>query len=209
MQRPNEKNRREIMAVAARLFAKRPYHEVRLDDVAAEARIGKGTLYVYFRSKENLLLTLVREGFSSVVNEIRSRLDDPALSAWDRLALVLDGFLAFATRYPHLFQLMRAGVLPAEDPALQRNRKKLAALVEDAIRSGIRAGELVDPAPRLTAQFVLSFVRGVILYGPRVDADELRDHLLLILRQGISAPRPRATGRRRAPQRRPATRRRA
>lgn len=209
MQRPNEKNRREIMAVAARLFSKRPYHEVRLDDVAAEARIGKGTLYVYFRSKDDLFLTLVREGFSSVVNEIRSRLEDPALSAWDRLALLLDGFLAFATRFPHLFQLMRSGVLPAEDPALQRSRRELAKLVEDAIRSGIEAGELVDPAPRLTAQFVLSFVRGVILYGPRVDADELRDHLLLILRQGISAPSARTSGRRQSTRRRAATRRRA
>ena len=46
MQVRSEKKRGEIMSVAARLFASKPFHEVRLEHVAAQARVGKGTLYV-------------------------------------------------------------------------------------------------------------------------------------------------------------------
>src|SRR5262245_20215588 len=105
MQRPDEQKRLEIMAVAARLFATRPFHEVRLDDVAALAKIGKGTVYVYFDSKEDLFLSLVRDGFSRLVDGLGDELDDSSLGAWERLERIVDGFVGFATRFPHLFQL--------------------------------------------------------------------------------------------------------
>jgi AcrR family transcriptional regulator len=54
VQRPDDRKRREIMRVAARMFARRPFHEVRLDEIAAATRLGKGTLYVYFASKDDL-----------------------------------------------------------------------------------------------------------------------------------------------------------
>ena len=62
MQRPNDKKRRKITDTAARLFATRPFHKVRLDDVAAAAHVGKGTLYVYFKSKDDLYRSLVFDG---------------------------------------------------------------------------------------------------------------------------------------------------
>jgi AcrR family transcriptional regulator len=46
MQVPNEQKRRHITSAAARMFAARPFHKVRLDDIAAAAGVGKGTLYV-------------------------------------------------------------------------------------------------------------------------------------------------------------------
>lgn len=41
-----------ILDVAADLFANKPFHEVKLEDIAARARVGKGTLYLYWSSKE-------------------------------------------------------------------------------------------------------------------------------------------------------------
>lgn len=195
MQRPDEQKRLEIMAVAARLFATRPFHEVRLDDVAASAKIGKGTVYVYFDSKEDLFLTLIRDGFARLVEGLRVELDDPSLDAWQRLERIVEGFVAFATRFPHLFQLMRSGALPADDAELQRRRRELASMVERTIRGGIRNGELSDERPALTAQYLLSFVRGAVLYGPRVQPAALRDHLLRVIGGGIRKPVA-STGRR-------------
>jgi len=55
MQRPDEKKRQLIANTAAKLFATRPFHKVKLDDVASAAGVGKGTLYIYFKSKEEPL----------------------------------------------------------------------------------------------------------------------------------------------------------
>src|SRR5687767_3152762 len=43
-----------ILEVAAQLFAKRHYHEVRMEDIALKAGVAKGTIYRYFEDKEDL-----------------------------------------------------------------------------------------------------------------------------------------------------------
>jgi AcrR family transcriptional regulator len=51
----------EIVAAALHLFAERGYAATRLDDVAAAAKVSKGTLYLYFANKEELFRAVVRE----------------------------------------------------------------------------------------------------------------------------------------------------
>ena len=75
MQVPNEQKRRHITSAAARMFAARPFHKVRLDDIAAAAGVGKGTLYVYFDSKEDLYFTLTYEGFAQLVDRLNAQLE--------------------------------------------------------------------------------------------------------------------------------------
>ena len=43
-----------MLAAAARLFGSQRFHEVRMEDIAAEAAVAKGTLYRYFADKEQL-----------------------------------------------------------------------------------------------------------------------------------------------------------
>jgi AcrR family transcriptional regulator len=52
--------RDQILRVAARLFAKRPYSDVSISDIAGEAGIARGLLHHYFGSKRELYLELVR-----------------------------------------------------------------------------------------------------------------------------------------------------
>src|ERR671910_3285090 len=51
----------EIVSAALEVFAERGFSAARLDDVAARAGISKGTLYLYFASKEELFKAVVRE----------------------------------------------------------------------------------------------------------------------------------------------------
>ena len=41
-----------IFDAAIQLFAERPYHEVRMDDIAVRTQVAKGTLYLHFKDKE-------------------------------------------------------------------------------------------------------------------------------------------------------------
>ncbi|HZW29624.1 MAG TPA: helix-turn-helix domain-containing protein, partial [Isosphaeraceae bacterium] len=45
---------RRIIDAAIQLFAERPYHEVRMEDIAARAQVAKGTLYLHYQDKEDL-----------------------------------------------------------------------------------------------------------------------------------------------------------
>ena len=52
----------EIVEAALALFAERGFAATKLEDVAARAGIGKGTLYLYFSNKEELFRAVVRQG---------------------------------------------------------------------------------------------------------------------------------------------------
>ena len=49
----------KMLDAAVQLFGRRRFHEVRIDDIAAEAEVGKGTLYRYFTDKEELYVALL------------------------------------------------------------------------------------------------------------------------------------------------------
>jgi AcrR family transcriptional regulator len=197
MQRPDPEKRRQIMAVAARLFAARPFHEVTLDTVAAAARIGKGTVYVYFAGKDELYGALLQEGFRDLIADLRRRLATPG-RALDDLAVIVRALLEYARAFPHLFQLMRAGEQLPGAGDLAAMRQSLMDLVGEVVRRGVRSGDLRDAHPELTAAFVPALVRAAVLYGPGGQRlDTVAERILTFVGHGIAADRPR----RRAPTR--------
>ena len=200
MQRLDENKRRHITDAAVRLFAQRPFHEVKLDDVAAAARVGKGTLYLYFKNKHDLYVTLIQDGFAELVDGLREQLaggaDDadhgdggrngngPRVDAWQALERVVGELARFATSHPDLYELMRS--VPLSKVRLGK-RRQLTDLIEHTIRRGTRAGVMCDPNPALTATFIPAMVRAAMLFGPKnVAADELAAHILRLLGKGLS-----------------------
>jgi AcrR family transcriptional regulator len=62
-ERRKEARPAELMDAALELFVEKGFAATRLDDVAKRAGVSKGTLYLYFDSKEDLLKAVVREGY--------------------------------------------------------------------------------------------------------------------------------------------------
>src|SRR5688500_16252429 len=60
-QRRKDARPQEILNAALRVFAKKGFAAARIDDIAAEAGIAKGTVYLYFDSKEAMFKGLLRE----------------------------------------------------------------------------------------------------------------------------------------------------
>lgn len=79
----------EIIAAALAVFAARGFSATRLDDIAARAGISKGTLYLYFRNKEDLFKAMVREVLVPDIVQIEERLAAEAGSTPDLLGEVL------------------------------------------------------------------------------------------------------------------------
>jgi len=66
----NNKKRKIIQAVE-KLAARQRLYEITLDDVVKEAKIGKGTIYHYFRNKEDLFFEVATNGFDELCEIMR------------------------------------------------------------------------------------------------------------------------------------------
>lgn len=186
MQKLDGNKRAAICEAAAELFATRPYHEVRLDDVAAAAKVGKGTVYLYFASKDDLLLSLMRDGVAALLTQLSDQTADESISAWEMLRRIVKEMVGFAASHPHLFELIRSVGPATSDKALEAQRQQLVKLIELTIRRGVRQRELRDPHPELTALFIPACIRAAMLHGPRdVRPDVIVAQIMRVLGEGI------------------------
>ena len=186
MQKPNEKKRQLIMGTAAKLFATRPYHSVRLEDVAAAANVGKGTIYIYFDSKDDLYFSLLYEGFAAMIAELEEALEnerEPSVAALHR---ILGSLVSFTMQYPHLAEMMRSIGGGKGDGRWEKKRAELARIIETTLRRGVRRGEISDPHPELTALCIPGLVRSVLLFGPKgLSEKKVTNHLARLLELGV------------------------
>lgn len=91
--RRKDKRPAEIVAAALEAFAERGFAATRLDDVAVRAGVSKGTLYLYFRNKEDLFKAVVRETLLPNLAAVEERLQTATGPTREVLAEVLRGLV--------------------------------------------------------------------------------------------------------------------
>src|SRR5262245_35012110 len=96
----------KILAAAARLFGARRFHEVRMEDVAVEAGVSKGSLYGYFPDKERMYRAVLERASRQLVAVLRERVAK-AKSARDQLVALVSAVIAYFDPQPHLFDLIQ------------------------------------------------------------------------------------------------------
>ena len=61
----------QIIEAAVRVFARKGYYNSRVSDIAREAGIAAGTIYLYFKTKDDILVTLFRDKMADFVDTVR------------------------------------------------------------------------------------------------------------------------------------------
>ncbi|RKY57461.1 MAG: TetR/AcrR family transcriptional regulator, partial [Candidatus Latescibacterota bacterium] len=70
-EREREAHRREILEAAGRVFARKGFAGATMDEIAQEAEFSKAALYLYFKNKEDLFLSLIHEKLDSLGKKLR------------------------------------------------------------------------------------------------------------------------------------------
>src|SRR5437879_4980167 len=131
-----------ILEAAARVFSGRPFHEVLIDDVAARARVGKGTIYRYFQTKEDLFFAAILHSFDELSAALAVSLERET-SPVKRLERIAREVLSFSWERRDLFALLLSDErrFPEREEELQKRREAISRLVQEAILEGIRRRE--------------------------------------------------------------------
>jgi len=106
----------DITAAADRLLARYGYRRMTVDDIAREANVGKGTIYLSFRSKEEVILSVINRHIEATFDLLRKIAAEPRPAA-ERLedmlvTRVLDRFERFQP-YGESLHEMLAAIRPA------------------------------------------------------------------------------------------------
>ena len=84
----------DIIKVTAKLFSQKSFHDVKMDEIAEELGIAKGTIYLYFKSKEKLYLEILEESYKAIEalleNEIA--IDEPSPVKLKKVLGIIFGF---------------------------------------------------------------------------------------------------------------------
>jgi len=65
----------DILRAAERIFATRGYYKATIQDIAGEAQYAVGTLYLYFKDKQSLYLTLIEKKFIDLISIVKNKVD--------------------------------------------------------------------------------------------------------------------------------------
>lgn len=110
-------SKQKIVAAAQKLFSELGYHRTSMDDIAKEANVAKGTLYYHFPGKSELFKTLVTEGFTMVMNEIRQVLDRQ-LQADQQIRLIVRKHVDLFMQYGELTHILSNEMTNGIEPGI-------------------------------------------------------------------------------------------
>ena len=98
--RAREKQHRiqDILEAAEKVFFKKGYESATMNEIARAAELGKGTLYLYFKGKDDVHRAIVEKGMDILYGLIKDQKHECGMS---RLESVWDSFMRFRTDYPN------------------------------------------------------------------------------------------------------------
>ena len=158
--------RERILEAGLKLFANQPYQAVTMDRVAAAAGVAKGTLYLYFQSKEDLYLGILSDGMESMARAYQSTVD-PVADVRQRLQHAIRLTIEFYDQRRDLLRLMMT-----EEPRMAEARNRLREEWRDRgvrfynslIEEGIASGAFRSIDARLATYAILGSIRSVMLF---------------------------------------------
>ena len=101
----DENKHQKILHAAIKVFSEKGFYNSRVSEIAKEANVADGTIYLYFKNKDDILISLFEEEFGKIVQNMRVALEKEkdALQKIKRFAII---HLSLVTKYPHLGEVM-------------------------------------------------------------------------------------------------------
>lgn len=154
-----EERFQEIVSAAQELFLEKEYEKTTLQDVMDKVGIAKGTIYHYFKSKEELLEAVVGNMVDKYVAGLRTVLDATKGGALERMqALIMAGNVA-NEQGEMIEKLHRAGNIGLHTRLLALTITKMAPLYADVIQQGCEEGVFKTAHPLEAAEVLLAGIQ--------------------------------------------------
>ena len=186
-----------ILEAADRLLARYGYRKMTIDDLAREAGIGKGTVYLHFRSKEDVVLSHM----DRIVNRVMARLKEIAASDAPpaaklremlvaRVMVRFDGVQHYTESISEVLRDLRAPLLQRREGYFEEEAKVLSGVLREGQRGGaFRRHEALATARTLilASNSLLPFSLSTQELGKRREVEQAASRIADLVLEGLLA----------------------
>jgi TetR/AcrR family transcriptional regulator, fatty acid metabolism regulator protein len=184
-----------IIEAAVRVFARKGYYNSRVSDIAREAGIAAGTIYLYFKTKDDILVTLFREKMADFVGALQKAIADEPDAA-SKVRRLVSLHFSMLEHNPELAEVVQVELRQGQKFFRGASSQEIGAyfaLIGSVLEEGVTEGRFRPGLPVKVAtkmlfgamdQMATSWVLGKRSYRLADTADAVAEIFL----QGIAAP---------------------
>jgi AcrR family transcriptional regulator len=181
----------ELLAAARTVFSRKGFHDATIDDVASEAGVAKGTVYLYFKSKQDIYLGALRDGIEMLIQEMRNQAAS-ASDAETKLRKLIATKISFFDKHRDFFRIFQSelGRLEKTMAECKDLYFQQAQIIEVVLKQGVREGVVRNKNTRKAAFAVTDLTRGIAIqrvFGwSRTRLDDEVEFIMTLLWRGIA-----------------------
>ena len=156
----------QIIEAAVRVFARRGYYNSRVSDIAREAGIAAGTIYLYFKTKDDILVSLFRDKMAHFVDVVRKAIADEPDAARKVRRLVHLHF-SLLEKDPDLAEVLQVELRQGQKFFRGASSQEIGAyfaLIAAVLEEGVNAGHFRPGLPA-KAEDVSAKIATKMLFG--------------------------------------------
>ena len=161
----SEWRRAEIIEAARRIFARLGYSESNVEQIASEAGIGKGTVYLYFKSKEEVFAAVLATDLETLTNKaIEGMASKDTLE--ERLQVFFDVRVDYIRNYRDFLQIYlsefgsRGSRSPLLAEVIDRKFRRSVESLRECVEQAIARGEIRKVPAEAAAHAILDLAKG-------------------------------------------------
>jgi len=164
----SEIRRNQILDAATKVFVRQGFQHARMDDIVEESGLSKGTLYWYFKSKEDIINAILRRLFTGDLENLESLVQAEGTASERLIRLTNDrviGMKRMSSLVPIIFDFYAVAVHQQwVQQFIGEYFKHFRTLLEDLIQQGIDTGEFRPVNTTKAAISLASLYEGLTLH---------------------------------------------
>jgi AcrR family transcriptional regulator len=163
----SQERRNQIIAAAIAVFTRLGFHEARIDDIAKEAKLSKGALYWYFKSKDDIIAAIMDRFIDREMVELEDalKLQAPVSEKLMKLnGMIVDEMESMLDLMPILYEFYAAATRRKDiRKALVQFFRPTQQLFSRLIQQGIDSGEFANVDTEVVAVDLIALYEGLLL----------------------------------------------
>jgi TetR/AcrR family transcriptional regulator, cholesterol catabolism regulator len=185
-----DRRRHQVFASSMHLFLEKGFHDTSMQEIAAASGMGKSTLYDYFKTKDEILLSVVEDGIYDLT-ELAKQIASRNLPAAEKIHQVMHAHLEYLLENKEfynrmIYEVQRLG--PESQRRIQIQRHAYQDLLCSLVEEATREGTFRDVNPLLAARTILAILSPAVFTNrPTGTPEQMMDEAIEIFIRGVQA----------------------